>query len=146
MGVLWFKEMNKKEITEGGSSEQKFESRIKAMGVDLAVVYKVELDNGYEVPIAYPVLEEIYLLNVSTSTYDKNIDPNIIDLLGNSSLLIIEEKITQILNPYELILGMSRDELFENLKHIDRNYYGNHYFSPNKTNEVSADEFQDWES
>jgi len=99
MGVLWFKEMNKKEITEGGSSEQKFESRIKTMGVDLAVVYKVEIDNGYEVPISYPVLEEIYLLNVSTSTYDKNIDPNIIDLLGNSSLLIIEEKITQILNP-----------------------------------------------
>ena len=99
MGVLWFKEMNKKEITEEGSSEQKFESRIKAMGIDLAVVYKVEIDNGYEVPISYPVLEEIYLLNVSTSTYDKNIDPNIIDLLGNSSLLIIEEKITQILNP-----------------------------------------------
>jgi hypothetical protein len=56
------------------------------------------------------------------------------DHMGNSEFL------------YELILGMSRDELFENLKHIDRNYYGNHYFSPNKTNEVSADEFQDWES
>jgi hypothetical protein len=53
------------------------------------------------------------------------------DHMGNSEFL------------YELIRGMSRDELFGNLKHIDRYHYGNHYFSPNKTNEVSADEFQD---